>query len=312
MIPERIIFAGSGAFGLPTLEALGANVVQVVSQPDHPAGRGRKLTPTAIAAFAISKNIPLVRTVDINQEKLVDADVMVVIAFGQKISAEQVNRPWLRSVNLHASLLPKYRGAAPIAWPMINGDAVTGNSVIRLAARMDAGAVLGQSRVEIEATETAGELHDRLSRDGVFLMSRVLEELNAGRAIETAQDESAATIARKLSRRDAVIDFGANADVVARRIRGLWPWPGCRVKLVDATGGEIARLALARARAVESEGSRWQNGEIETTGAVCAGGGAGAVEILELQPEGGRLMGLADYRRGRPWAAGMRVVSIEG
>src|SRR5689334_21719945 len=165
MSPLRIIFAGSGEFGLPALRAIREarhDLVQVVSQPDRPAGRGRALTPTPIAAFASGAGLPLLKTQDINAEALPDADVMVVIASGQKIGEAAVHRPRLGSINLHASLLPKYRGAAPINWAIIRGETTSGNSVIRLAPRMDAGAVLMQSSVEIGELETAGELHDRL------------------------------------------------------------------------------------------------------------------------------------------------------
>src|SRR4051812_30281307 len=165
----RIIFAGSGEFGLPSLRALldgGFHLVQVVTQPDRPAGRGRALTPTPIGAFAAERNLPLLKTGDINTETLAAADLMVVIAFGQKIAPQVVDHARLGSINLHASLLPKHRGAAPINWAIISGDTVTGNSVIRLAQKMDAGAILGQSEVEIGELETAGGAEDRRGGGG--------------------------------------------------------------------------------------------------------------------------------------------------
>jgi methionyl-tRNA formyltransferase len=305
MTNMKVIFAGSGAFGLPSLRALQSQVVLVVSQPDRPAGRGRHLVPTPVSQFAIENNLPLIRTEHFNDERLPAADVMVVIAFGQKISREQADHPRLGSINLHSSLLPLCRGAAPIPWTMLSGTTVTGNSVIRLADRMDAGAILGQSRLEIGETETAGELHDRLADNGPNLLASVLASLGA--APEIAQDESKATRAPKLSRRDAQLDWKTGAELVARRIRALWPWPTCHARLLDAAGNEIKRLSLARARPAESEGSRWNPGEIEGSGFVCAG--TGAVEIMELQPEGGRVMSLADYRRGHPWMPGMRLES---
>src|SRR5262249_54536481 len=149
--PLVIIFAGSSEFGIPTLRALidaGHRVEQVISQPDKPSGRGRKLTPTAVSQLVIERGLPLIRTDNINNLSLPSADVLVVIAFGQKVAEHVVNQPRLGSINLHASRLPKFRGAAPIHAAILAGEKVTGNSVIRLARKMDAGAILGMSSIE--------------------------------------------------------------------------------------------------------------------------------------------------------------------
>jgi methionyl-tRNA formyltransferase len=299
---------------LPTLKAVregGHEIVQVVSQPDRPAGRGRELTPTPIASAAIDAGLPLLRTADINRETLPAADLMVVIAFGQKIADPVVHHSRLGSINLHSSRLPKYRGAAPINWAILSGENLTGNSVIRLAQRMDAGHILGQSELPIGELETAGELHDRLSADGAVLLPRIVEELATGRATETPQDDALATIAPKLSRDMSKIDWSQAADAVARKIRGLSPWPGCRAKLCDAAGDTIATLRLVRARPaagdVSDEGDRWLPGEVNTSGHVQAGNGT--VDVVEVQPDGKRPMSLSDYRRGHRWCAGMRLMS---
>ena len=308
----RIIFAGSGEFGLPTLRALLESkhqVVQVVTQPDRPAGRGRGLTATPIGKFADEAGAPCMRTANINAEPLPEADLMVVIAFGQKISPEKVNHPKLGSVNLHASRLPRYRGAAPINWAILNGDSISGNSVIRLAERMDAGAILAQSSLTIGEVETAGELHNRLAQDGVSLILKVVEDLAAGTAVEQPQDESLATIAPKLSRESARLDFSRPTDEVARRIRGLYPWPGCRVRICDAEGTELSRLRLVRARAIQDDDDRWMPGEITSAGRIRAG--RGTIELLECQPEGGKPMPIAAYQRGHRWQAGLRLQSID-
>ncbi len=308
--PLNVIFAGSGAFGAPTLRALleaGHRVVKVYTQPDRPAGRGKKLTPTPIAELATTLSLDVARTGDINAETLPAADVMVVIAFGQKISDAVVNHPRLGSVNLHASILPKYRGAAPINWAMLAGEKTTGNSIIRLANKMDAGAVLAQSELVIGDTETAGELHDRLSADGAPLVLRVLHELANGTAIEMAQNHDAATIAPKLSRQTAMIEWSQSAFDIARRINGLSPWPGCRVRLVDGET-EVAKLTLVRARPVHDSRSG-SPGEVLGDQSVATGNGQ-AVDILEVQPEGKRPMSLDNFRNGKPWRTGMRLESI--
>jgi len=307
-----IIFAGSGEFGLPTLRALlgaGHEVVTVVSQPDRPAGRGRGLLATPVVGEAVTLGLPLVRTADVNREpSLPEADVMVVIAFGQKIADAVVRHPRVGSINLHASRLPHYRGAAPINWAIINGDKTSGNSVIRLAQKMDAGAVLAQSEVPIGELETAGELHDRLAMDGAGLVLQVLEDLAAGRAVEREQDHAAATMAPKLTRDSAKLDWAHSAAELACRVRGLFPWPGCRVKVCDAAGTPLEELRLVRARSATSdETERWSPGEVMSDGTVATG--SGALQIVECQPDGGRPMPLADYRRGHRWHAGLQLVS---
>jgi methionyl-tRNA formyltransferase len=306
----RIIFTGSGEFGIPTLSALinAGHKIFPYTQPDRPAGRGRKMMPTAIAQFAMERGLEAKRTANLNAESLPDADLMIVIAFGQKIDSAAVNQPRFGSVNLHASILPKFRGAAPINWAILRGETETGNSVIRLAPKMDAGAILGQSRFSIGEVETAGELHDRLANDGVGLMMRVIKDLEAGGIKEIAQDETRATLAPKLTRQSAMIDWTLPANEIERKIRGLYPWPGCRVRLLDAAGGEGARVTLVRGRAGEGEGPRWQPGEIAIDGLVACG--ERAVEILEIQPDGKRPMTLADFRRGNPWMPGMKLESI--
>ena len=306
----NLIFAGSGEFGRPTLAALlaaGHRIVAAVSQPDKPAGRGKKLTPNPIARFALENNLPLIRTANINNEQLPPADLMIVIAFGQKIAPDIVDHPRLCSANLHASLLPRYRGAAPINWTIIHGDNETGNSIIRLAQKMDAGAILAQSRLHIGNLETAGELHDRLAEDGARLMLSTVEALASGKATETPQDESQATLAPKLSREHAMLDFNHRAEQLARQIRGLYPWPGCHVRLIDASGADRGRITLARAR--DAQPTAGEPGTIVDSGLVAAGHGT-SLEIIELQPEGKRPMPLAAYRNGHPWEPGMRMEAI--
>lgn len=305
----RIIFAGSGEFGVPTLAALGRKhqIVAVFTQPDRPAGRGLKLHATPIAQLAQDQSLPLTRTADLNSQPLPAADLLVVIAFGQKIAPPIAQHAALGSINLHASLLPKLRGAAPINWAILNGQSVTGNSIIRLAPKMDAGPILAQSSLEIGPTETAGELHDRLAADGVALVLRVIDDLAAGRAIESPQDDAHASSAPRLNRESARIDWSMSALKIAQQIRGLYPWPGCHCALLNADGAEKDVVTLVRAVPTDGEGPRWQPGEIAMDGCVAAGDGA--VNILELLPRGRRPMSLADYRRGHAWLAGMRLQS---
>jgi methionyl-tRNA formyltransferase len=307
--PVKIIFAGSGEFGAPTLRALlgaGHRIAHVFTQPDRPAGRGKKLAATPIGELAMELGLPLTRTANINAEPLPPADLLVVIAFGQKIAPAVVNHPRLGSVNLHSSRLPKYRGAAPINWAIINGDRSTGNSIIRLAEKMDAGAVLAQSELSIGDDETTGDLHDRLANDGAPLMLKLIEQLSDGTAVETQQDHAKATIAPKLSRQTANIDWNKSAFEIARLINGLSPWPGCRVKLMEGPQ-EIAAITLLRAKpgVIECSGA---GGMLHESGQLICGDGR-TIEVIDLQPDGKRRMLLKDFRNSRPWRAGMQIIS---
>ena len=298
----RVLFAGSGAFGVPTLESLagGGHVVGVYTQPDKPAGRGNKLTPTPIAKAAEALGLPLTRTANLNDEQLPAADALVVIAFGQWVGGRVKRHPTHGAINLHASLLPRHRGAAPIHGAVLAGDDETGNSVIRLAKTMDAGRVLGQSRRPVGDDQTTGELHDLLAADGPVLVRRVLAELAAGTAEEVSQDPALATHQGKLARADAVLDFTRDARSVARRINGLSPWPGCRVTV----GGQT--VTLLKARPVAGSG---EPGEITADGTIACG--SGSVEVLTLQPSGKKPMTLKDYRNGRAWDAGTKVEAVD-
>ena len=224
------------------------------SSPSQTAlpGTGGNWHPTPIAILAEELSLPVLKTANINTEpsaNIPPADLMVVIAFGQKISPPVVNAPRLGSINLHASRLPRHRGAAPINWAILSGDTIAGNSIIRLAERMDAGAVLAMSELAIGEMETAGELHDRLSADGATLVLRTLEELAVGRKTEMPQDEPEATLAPKLSRSAATIDWSRPADQISRQIRGLFPWPGCHINLLDSATPprQCGRATLVRA-----------------------------------------------------------------
>ena len=302
-----LLFAGAGAFGVPTLRRLvsaEAKIVRVYTQPDRPAGRGKKLTPTPLAEAAVELGLDVVRTADLNVEELPDADALVVIAFGQKIAAHVTEKPRFGAINLHASLLPKYRGAAPIHAAVLAGETTVGNSIIRLAEKMDAGAVLGTNEISVQPTETTGELHDRLAESGAPLVEQVLEQLRNGDAIEVPQDHAKATLARKLSRETTRIDFTLPAKQIADQIRGLYPWPGCRVRVLDGET-EVGRLTLVRAKVATATGTP---GTVLSDGTIACGDGT--IELLELQPEGRRPMTLAAYRNGRPWTAGFRLESI--
>ncbi len=305
----RIVFFGSGAFGLPTLAALAARheVSLVVSQPDRPAGRGRSLTPTPIAGWAAEQGIAVRKPEDVNRSEeiaaihAVGAQAFVVIAFGQKLAPPLLSGQF--AINLHASLLPAYRGAAPINWAMIDGCAETGVSVISLAERMDAGLVYERVATPIDPLENAGELHDRLAALGPAAVLAVLERLDRGGPSAVGgerQDEARVSKARKLRKEDGWLDLATlDAPAARARIHGLTPWPGCDVLL----GGQ--KLRLLRVREVAAGG---EPGTVTAARTIaCKRGG---LELLSLQPEGGRPMSLDAYRNGRPFEPGMPVTAL--
>lgn len=300
----RIVFLGSGAFGIPTLEALAKRheVVAVVSQPDKPAGRGKTLTPTPIAARAAELGIPLLKPADVNETAVREAvrgyraDAWVVIAFGQKLSRELLDGVF--AINLHGSLLPAYRGAAPIQRAVMDGCAQTGVSVISLAERMDAGLVFATRARAIGARETSDDVHDQLAFLGPEVIEDVLARYAAGSLVGTEQDESRATRARKLSKSEATVDLAALDATVARaRINGLNSWPGCTVL--------VGELQVKLLRVEECASPEGQIGVLGTDGVVRVR--TGAIRILEIQPLGGRGMPIAEFLNGRPKLVGAPV-----
>ncbi len=318
----RVVFLGSGEFGLPTLQALcvGHEVLRVVSQPDRPAGRNRALTGTPIAQWARGRGLEVVTSPDVNAGSFVEEmarlkpEAAVVIAFGQKLSPQLIDALGPMTVNLHASLLPKFRGAAPINWAMIRGEATTGLSVIGLSQRMDGGLIYGQSSTAIDPNETAGELHDRLAAMGPQLVLRVLSQFMEGSLRGAAQDEALATRAPKLSKADGTVDFNADAEEVRNRVHGLTPWPGVRVTWASDATGESRELHLLRVAARPDLSCFLNRRHLPAPGCVladhCVATRDGCVKLLEVQAPGGRPLKIDEFARGHALRPGDRLLSI--
>lgn len=300
----RLLFFGSGSFGLPTLRMLNDahDVRAVISQPDRPAGRRRRARPTPIAAYAQEAGLPLIRRADINEDEAIaelcsfDADAWVVIAFGQKLSPPLLAARF--SINLHASLLPRWRGAAPIHHAVLAGDPQTGLSVITLAERMDAGDVLNSASLQIGPTDTTGMVHERLAELGPSVVGEVLRAYAAGVLRPTQQDESRVTAAPKLTRAAANVDSSMSPDLLRATINGCSPWPGVRVRVHDH---ELRLLRAGPSTARQPIGTLSEHGELGAQG--------GAVTILEVQPQGGRAMPFEAWARGwrMPWPASVQM-----
>jgi len=321
----KIVYLGSGEFGVECLDALRItehDLRFIVTQPPNPAGRGRKPHPTPVAHWADMHSIPFVETVDVNTSEIVEKiagyepDLIVVIAFGQKIGAELTNLSPKGSINVHSSLLPKYRGAAPINWAIINGENTTGISIITLSEKMDAGQILTQSQTDIAADETAGQLHDRLAKIAAPLLLKTIEQIADGSAVYIEQDHDIATCAPKLKKSDGFLDFSEPAEVLARKIRGFWPWPGASANYVSQKTRKSIRVTIAMAvGAVRDVGAVREPPLVQPAGTldenlnvIC---GSGALEIKKIKPAGSALMDFKDFVNGRQTQPGDSFIKLK-
>jgi methionyl-tRNA formyltransferase len=303
----KLVFLGSGAFGIHSLDAVAGSsheIAFIVTQPAQPAGRGRKLTPTPVAQWAKEHSVQFVEAQDVNAPGMVEmianvgADLILVAAFGQKIGKQIIEMPPAGIINIHGSVVPKYRGAAPINWAIIRGERRTGVSIIRVVEKMDAGDILGTAETDIGPDETAGQLHDRLSELAAPLICRVLDEIAAGTAIYTKQDHSRATPAPKLKKSDGFVDFSDTAENIRRRILGLWPWPGVSAVYTSKQTGKCEKVIIAMAREVESANpSGLSPGTLDEYSNVTCG--RHALKILKIKPIGGHLMDFKAFVNGR-------------
>jgi methionyl-tRNA formyltransferase len=310
----RVLFYGTPAFALPTLRALLAHhhVVAVVTQPDRPAGRGQRAQAPPIKVEALAHGIPVLQPVRLRDpgwpERLAahPADVAVVVAFGQILPPAVLAVPLRGSINVHASLLPRYRGAAPVAWAIIRGERETGISTFQMDAGMDTGPVLLRRATAIGPDETAGELTERLAVLGAETLLETLDRLDG--LAPHPQDSRAATLAPRLRKEDGPLDWTEPAVGLAARIRGLNPWPGAETFTPGTPGPPGApgtlggRLLIWRAQAMPGQA---EPGVLTPAGRhLAVGTGAGLLLPLEVQPENRRAMGWEAYLRGARLGAG--------
>lgn len=308
----RIIFIGSGAFAIPTLQWLARSEHELplaITQPARGAGRGRKTARTPVAAIAEELGLDVLEAEDVNTPDVsarlrsLEAHVGLVIAFGQKLGQGLIDSLPGGFINLHASLLPRYRGAAPINWAIIRGEERSGCTVFRITERMDAGPILATRWTLIKPEETAGELHDRLAGVGVDAVQAALAMYaDASDPQGTPQDDTEATTAPKLTKTDGLVRFDQSARAVANHICGMTPWPGARAKF-ESRDGRWENVHLLRARPSEDPSpATIAPGAIDARCYVAAGDGF--VEILEVKPSSGRVMSWRDYVNGRHVAEG--------
>jgi methionyl-tRNA formyltransferase len=316
----NLVYLGSGEFGIPCLDALkasGHTLSLVVTQTAKPAGRGGRMQPTPVACWARDGGVPVVETENVNAPPVVQQiaacrpEVIVVIAFGQKVGPEVVALPPKGAINVHASLLPKYRGAAPVNWAILRGETHTGISIITLAEKIDAGGILAQAQTAIGPLETAGALHDRLAQLAAPVLLETLAHLESGTATYTPQDEAEVTFAPKLRKADGYLDFAEPAEVLARKVRGLWPWPGASALYTSQQTHKSVRVVLALAEVVPAAGAApGPAGTFDEKRHVICGDGR-RVALLQLKPAGSSLMSFHAFVNGWHVQPGDRLTKIE-
>lgn len=302
----RIVFMGTPEFAVPSLEALireGYEVAGVFTQPDRPKGRGNKLAASPVKETAVRAGIPVFQPEKIRKDGMEDLkglkpDLCVTAAFGQILSQEILDVPKLGNINVHASLLPRHRGAAPIAYGILQGDAEAGVTTMYMDAGIDTGDMLLQEKTAIGETETCGELTKRLSAIGAELLIRTIRALEAGTLKAVPQDHSRMTYDPMLKKEMGIPDFRKEARLVKGQINGLNPWPCVSVQV------EGQRIKLLRAAAAEGEGAPGTVLAADPKQGLVIACGSGAVRIMELQAPGGKAMRAEDYLRGHAIPAG--------
>ena len=304
----RIVFIGTGEIGLPVLRSLLQSkqheLVGVVTQPDKPAGRAQLLQAPPIKAALAGSALPILQPGRIKREEAVAEiralapDVIVVMAYGQILPRSLLEIPRVACLNLHASLLPRHRGAAPIQAALVAGDRQSGITVMYMDEGLDTGDILLQSRLEIAADETGGSLHDRLAQIAPVALNEALTHLGKGDAPRIPQDSSGATYAPKLERENGRIDWTESAALIERKIRAFNPWPGAFALVRNATGRE-RKLKIFSGKVVAAP--KTAPGEIlPSDGSIMIAAKDGALSLGEVQLEGKRRMSASTFLRGYP------------
>jgi methionyl-tRNA formyltransferase len=314
----RLIFLGTGDFALPSFERLHDShhdVAALITQPDRPQGRKQEILPSRIKQAAMTRGVPVHQPERVNAPETLDLvrdlhpDLLVTAAYGQILSADLLAIPPLGGINLHGSILPAYRGAAPVARAIQHGETETGVTVIRMSPRVDAGGIIAIAKTPIDPEETAGELEERLARLGAPLVLRAIADIVAGTAQVQPQDRSRVTQAPKLSKDDGRIDWSRPALEIHNLVRAMRPWPTASTTWHPAQGDRKAtRLIVHRCRPTEGTGEPGQVLEATPDRLVVAAG-AGAVELLSVQVPGKKAGGIADFMRGYRVAIGDRLGS---
>ena len=302
----KIVYMGTPPFAVPPLQSLvaaGNNVVGVVTRIDKPAGRGKVLTPPAVKLAAERAGVPVLQPKRVREPASIEAieamrpDIIVVAAYGQILPKELLALPKYGCINIHASLLPAYRGAAPINWAIINGETTTGITIMQMDEGMDTGAVLAQESIPIDPRDTAGTLTERLSGLGSRLIVDSLPRIEAGGLPAVPQDPGRATMAPLLKKQDGLINWEMAAGKIHNRVRGLSPWPGA-YGFLDGKLIKVIETEVAEGKG--EPGALYEQGR----DGLAAGTGKDLLRIVTIQPEGKKPMTAAEFLRGHRGAVG--------
>jgi methionyl-tRNA formyltransferase len=310
----RVVFFGTPRFAVPTLSALLDSphlVTGVVTQPDRPRGRGQRVTAAPVKALAVERGLPVLQSASLRDGAITSdlqawqPDVGVVAAYGQMIPNALLAVPRFGMINVHPSLLPKYRGAAPVHRAIIAGETETGVTIMRVAAKLDSGAMFARRTLPIGADQTSEELEDVLAAAGARLLVEVVDSLAAGTAQEEPQDERLVTYASRLTKEEGLIDWTLPAVRIHDRVRGLYPWPHA-YSYVEGRRIIVWRTSPLGIPVAAPPGTVVQ---ASADGLHVATGDGRALALLELQSEGGRMLPAADFLRGHAVQAGARFSS---
>ena len=319
MHPMRIVFFGTAELACASLEALAAtpafSLLGVVTQPDRPRGRDLRLQCSPVKASALKLGLPVLQPEKCRHSDLIQhiqslrPDVGVVVAYGKILPPALLGIPPHGCVNVHASLLPKYRGAAPIQWAILNDESETGVTIMQIDAGLDTGPILAMEATPIRPDDNARTLHDRLARSGADLLVRTLSEQVSGRLVPRPQPEEAATYARKITKEDGRLDWNRPARELWNRVRGLAPWPGTYTHLRSDPKPMLLKVHEASVR----PGPRGAAGEILAAdrAGIVVGCGEGALCLTAVQREGGRRLTAAEFLAGHPLRPGQCFQNLE-
>ena len=309
----RVVFMGTPELACPTLQALvaaeGIEVIGVVTQPDRPKGRKQVVSPCPVRELAIETGLETYAPESINTPESIDRlrewapDLIIVVAYGQILRPAVLETPPMGCINIHTSLLPRYRGASPIQAALLNGDSETGVSIMYMDEGMDTGDVICTASLAIEESDNAGTLHDKLAGLGATALLDGIASIRNGSAEPKAQDDAQASYAGKISKKDGEVDWALPARTLWNRIRAFTPWPGAQCRLDDADG---TRLKIVSAAVVDGAGGPGEILRIDPEGPVIATG-EGALKLLEVQPPGRTIMSGSAYLCGHPLEPGQRM-----